>query len=828
MANIRKMNIYNFEEHFHRRIIERGKSLFHQRRFRNIQQGKQSPEEWTATIEGDTDDYEIQVVIQAEGSITGYSCTCPYDWMGPCKHIAALLFEIREISGIQQAPPVKTVHVRGRPIGKKKVANLQNVKDLSPVQQQLLKVAALLLIPASKKNLIKWFRDAGLKQGKVKTLDHKLNGDIQHLLDEGFLKAHVNGQIQCPESFANEFCDAFFEKDPDFKKITAALEKYFEQEIVADKVDHSNLLNAGMRLHRYSGDGEKFYDYYHKLLHYPGSSAIPEKILHYFTGKKFDRKRLESIAPDIRWLLISYYLQIEVIKLEPLDDYLEYSYTNIHSIRKEYREFLAGYLGMLYFFKGEKQKLEVLRNEMELISQKSFEGIEKLLAGQIPEAILAFQEAQNLQRQESRKAEVMLVETPGLFQTIACLAGKDPTCYQKIHKYARKLDKKSSIFSTGIELLEGVVDHLEANKIQAVTKLSSRPPFGQFVFYYHLCLYWVNDKLVKWQQVSTDCLMFQNNGYHWIAAELNALLQEKGKQIPDIPLPENLPMYRLIQKAEKWQIILNGLAGYTQKIQSTRSEKDRLIWLVNFEEGLVQAKHQVYKNGKWSKGRMVGLEKLRREEVPGLTVQDRQIIDALDYDWGNELYLDQNAEEWKYFVGHPLLFLAESPDTSVQLVRKEPILVVKRDKNGYQLGFEPPFDGETSCLLRETATRYLYLDITNHMIQIAEILGNDFQPIPEQATLQLQENIKAISKFVQVQSPFEEVSLPSVPPDSRPCIHFHPIGEGFHAEIFVKPFRLAPPYLNPGQGEANLITIWKVSEKQLPGNWNWKSSCTGS
>lgn len=54
----------------------------------------------------DTDPYRVQVTW-GDGGVVDTSCTCPYDWGGWCKHIAAaLLAGLHQPEKIEERPPL--------------------------------------------------------------------------------------------------------------------------------------------------------------------------------------------------------------------------------------------------------------------------------------------------------------------------------------------------------------------------------------------------------------------------------------------------------------------------------------------------------------------------------------------------------------------------------------------------------------------------------------------------------------------------------------------------------------------------------------------------
>lgn len=84
------IRVDHFEEDVHLLITERGKEYFDAHQVLML---KQTADGWTAVIEG-TDAY--QVLLVGHDVITSWQCTCPFEHGPVCKHVAAVLYGVRE------------------------------------------------------------------------------------------------------------------------------------------------------------------------------------------------------------------------------------------------------------------------------------------------------------------------------------------------------------------------------------------------------------------------------------------------------------------------------------------------------------------------------------------------------------------------------------------------------------------------------------------------------------------------------------------------------------------------------------------------------------
>jgi hypothetical protein len=83
-------SLKNFEAHLPKDILKKGEDYWGGGNVDNLAQDGNT---WTADVYG-TDDYTVEVEI-ANGEVIDWSCDCPYDWGDTCKHVAAVLFAIR-------------------------------------------------------------------------------------------------------------------------------------------------------------------------------------------------------------------------------------------------------------------------------------------------------------------------------------------------------------------------------------------------------------------------------------------------------------------------------------------------------------------------------------------------------------------------------------------------------------------------------------------------------------------------------------------------------------------------------------------------------------
>lgn len=110
-------SLKNFEAHLPKDILKKGEDYYDGGNVDNLAQDGNT---WTADVYG-TDDYKVEVEI-ANGDVVDWSCDCPYDWGDTCKHVAAVLFAIRD-----EAPETPAV----QPVAKKRGRKPKQVETIT-------------------------------------------------------------------------------------------------------------------------------------------------------------------------------------------------------------------------------------------------------------------------------------------------------------------------------------------------------------------------------------------------------------------------------------------------------------------------------------------------------------------------------------------------------------------------------------------------------------------------------------------------------------------------------------------------------------------------
>jgi SNF2 family DNA or RNA helicase len=795
------LNLHDFEKYINASILKRGQSYLRQGRIMTLEEEEGHPGSWLASVEGSYDDYEVHIFINEEEQITLCDCSCPYDWGEYCKHVVAVLLKIRTLQ-LSRGYKKKTV---SRNVKKPSVEEmLEQFKELPLIEQRILKILALYWEPSSADNIATLYKECRFEKQSGKQSFNFIHAPLQLLFSQKILERTDYRHFQLPHEYADALCNEYYASDEDLKKIANHILRTRSYYSSWYDASFSERQFRNMRLGRYLDNLRLFEDAFNNLTASREKGYSYLELMEYWLGAGFQREKWDALGPGVRFFMLYKHIELAMITLTDISfTLIEYTEESIQGLNPGGRATLADLMAQWQLLRGDWKKIQEISKFFSEDTALSFAGISLLLEGNREEAEKAFRTARTKLRQSSKKQELDHIN--GVFFTLSQIQPHDLPANQKIKKQLDHLSKQSGLYTTAFYYLTGLLEFFENKKAYAEQVLSEEPQIPLHRFFLYLCRYWVDPNLIKPTIVEAYRNRLTSEGYHWMAAEMSALLKALGHPVDASQLPKGPPLIELLPRIEAWETALSILLNIGGKSGSQSQLENRIAWLIDFDNELIQARHQKLGKNGWTKGRPISFHRFHREKIPGLTPQDERFVKAKGYGEGSEIYLSRMHPSWKELVGHPLLFLKKSPKTAVQLVEVKPKLLAKRTDEGFQLSFVPEVSAEGSVVIKETPTRYLFVEISPQIAQIAEALNHHTLSIPQKGEAQLQKVLSGLAETIDIQSSFEDDRLPAVEADSRICIHLLPVGDGFHVEPYVKPFQSEPPYLKPAQGEAHLI-----------------------
>ncbi len=579
----------------------------------------------------------------------------------------------------------------------------------------------------------------------------------------------------------------------------------------------------------------------------------------------FDPVWFRSLPPSFQFFLLDHALrfaQAELIALPEIQLFLEEK-ENFHNLSPDERLPFQRLLCNQLFLKGELERADALiRSQPESFLGTGAIGSLAFLRGNYPHALQNFKSDLQSLRQLCDTDKVAFIGPAGLFAVLAQLQNDPADSYQAV---ARQIALTLSLFPV---MAEGKAYHFLAALLSARTTTrvteedfsveSQTKPHSLTILFAGLCDYWLNSSIhpetidrlqALYQQATTQ-------HYHFFTVIIAELLVKSGCPVgapKKVPLGEEsliggrlgdasppvdiheasctpstpprnsdlVSFVTLLQPEEPWKRSLQALIQATTIEQKDYQDRSmRLAWFVEYknEALLISPKEQkLGADGQWSKGRPISLARLYAgDTLPYLTIQDRKISAAIQMVQHPETHgITHHFDMDKALVAminHPLLFLGQSPSSSVEFVAGEPELLVEERGGQLHIRFAQSVSKNAITVFQETPTRFKIIAINDNHRRIAQITGPDGLSVPIAASEQVLTAIGNISSYMTVHSAIavgasshSNRHIECVEADSSIYIHLLPYGTGFRLEMFVKPFAEGGHYLKPGQGVENIM-----------------------
>ena len=809
---------------------------------------------WAAKLSSDNKIIEADIALDDNNDeIIFYRCDCKSNSV--CEHVAAALMVIKAkintknkspneryatASASSSASASTTSATKAPAFVSTQVETLYEIYKKMPLDEaRFIKIATINTGEAITLNHFQTIFEAAFLSYPKKFMTAEAKNIISSLLVKNFITSTKSGFYQMKATLADYICFKDFRKDPDFTFVATKTEEVLPFNTWSwGGGTSAERAFRNMRSAYFVGDIQRFRTFWGKTLEL--NSTYDSKFLtEYFLGTKFNKERIEFAVPELRSEMLSSQLFSCLTKFAPFDEYYAYGIEQIRTQQndKPFAESLIERVLEIAVLRADWTTIDKLAPKLDSYSLGWITGTKQTLAGDAVKAIDTFEITQKAYRKLTHTNKAILKNMDAVFMLIARFQTKNPILYGDISDHLEKLRKNSSLWSTVFGLLDDAHLTLINNKKVAIQHLRGvRTDYNINAFFLFIVMYWIDKSLIDTTRVTELYARAEKGGYLWVKAELSEILHRLLPQSQSWTqkAKEDLASYQLsafslqqdesvktsfpliidaFPQIEDWENALNALFSIAASHKPTAKENDtRVIWLVDFEKKQLEAKEQTFGKSGWSVGRIVSASRFLKNEVKNMTEQDRKIIKNLykleNTHWGGSTYSTNFDEGVAPLVGHPLLFLQKSPTVAVQLLEEKPSLVAKQTGEGnIEIQFSHVFDGEGYTVTKETPTRYKLLNISPEYARIADAMNGKKLSIPNIGRERVQQVIAQLSGMVDIQTSFDSDNdaLPMIEADARICVHLLPIGDGFHVELYTKPFKTSPPYFKPGDGEPTII-----------------------
>ncbi|MBW1791418.1 MAG: DEAD/DEAH box helicase, partial [Deltaproteobacteria bacterium] len=519
--------------------------------------------------------------------------------------------------------------------------------------------------------------------------------------------------------------------------------------------------------------------------------------------------------------------------LDPFDSAMEYLLDpqTMESIPDEGKQSLY-YLRIsnLLLRNQTKRAIQETAQGSDYIASSGLHGWITYLTGTPIDAINSYKSDLQILRNKEQCRNVFFVGPEGLFFILSLLKSNDYAQFSRIKRFVSIVESaqpNSYLIASYQALL--AVSTAKLENFQPDYSINVWEPGRKnalTALFQGLSQYWLHGRLDKEQiqELQNFKIKAKQNGYQWIAQEYSTLLSLcSGELFDRTNAISKSSVVSVFKQEEPWQRALKSLeiVGLKTGEHDIPISASRLVWLIHYDNGFISIAPREQKKtirGTWSKGRSIALKRLAEgAQLDFLSEQDQKICATLYRRHSSiELSYEFNMENTlPLLLGHPLLFLAESPLTPVELLRGEPELLVSKQKNKLLLTFSPYNLEEKTVVIRETTTRFKVITFTAQHRRIAEIIGSDGLLVPASAKAQVSHTLGKMAASLTVHSDIgaTPIDIAKVEADPRIFIQILPLGAGFRLSILVKPLGPDGPALRPGHGAKTVIA--EIKGKRL-------------
>lgn len=787
------VHIKHFEDIFSDKIFQRGKQLHKEISFNDTDIDNWANIELSLQGSGSRF-YDLFISIDDQGYINHLDCNCPYDSEPYCKHLAAILIHLQNIWE------------------KRSTILDQNILDIYPqlsvTTQRVLKVIALSLSEVTLEYIQHVLNDAGFKNQNRKIALKAIKSSINTLTEKSIIHKDFFDSFSTSYELIADLFEKYFQEDEEFSKIAKITTRmminlggrYFntndphKEMLIGKHLDDWRIYSSGLfTLLEFEPD------YVSKL------NAIAEKeLIPILEDVNNPPKQIGEVQS---FLLHTLALYTKYLLLNS-DKWLSRSIDLLPLVNKEVRSALAEELIQILILKGRWDSLSNLVEYLPDFYQEAIIGIRYLLVGKFNLSLSSFELAQKKLRKTTNNPKAQFTGFVGIFYILIQLKTKSYKDIKTLRKNIQtELKQAKSLESAYLSFL-ALTHYLDNNMSLAQNTLQKDSANELTRLFQILCTAWIHPESISIEEVEHAAQEADSNGYYWYAQQMQFIKNKLSHQEGATKTEDVFNLTDTIPYVPRWQITLEKLIALSSTSQAINAQESlyRIAWLVDFEQGVLQAKLQKRKDEGWTKGRQVSATRLTSELEEYLSEKDHKVIGAIEHYSGSQLYMSLNSEGWRHLVEHPALFQLDSK-TQIRFELVNPTLKTYKVGKEYKLEFSPAIPENGTRIIKQSPTHYQYLSLPKSTLDIAKNIGHNGLSIPVEGEKHLEEALKNLSKIVPIQSNFSDLDLPTVEADPRICFHLLPSADSYQVELYCKPLGSVPPYFRPAEGSPNFTGL---------------------
>ena len=325
------------------------------------------------------------------------------------------------------------------------------------------------------------------------------------------------------------------------------------------------------------------------------------------------------------------------------------------------------------------------------------------------------------------------------------------------------------------------------------------------------------------------------NGFRWVSAECDEVLRRAGERAGGgdgaadgktcHALLGTASLTTLAAPAPDWEFSLKSIERLAHEASSAAARESkasapvrrRLAWTLTddgYELHAYPREQRQHKNGKWTKGRKVALQRLVQNSVKMdfLLPQDREAAASASIvsRWrGWQKDIDEKGIH--DLAGHPHVF--DESGRPVEVVRREPELSIRESEDGTVTITLRPYaedygDAFGRYLVRMATDRRCEVTrFTDRHLRLCGLIPADGLRLPAEARSRLLRAISSLAGEVRVQSDAADDTAAAlrVDADPAPCVRLEPFEDGLSIALVAEPVRDSGVFFDPGKGAATVF-----------------------
>ena len=457
------------------------------------------------------------------------------------------------------------------------------------------------------------------------------------------------------------------------------------------------------------------------------------------------------------------------------------------------------------------------------------------LRGNHDEARRQIDEAVALEKAGTRRRLVFPNDRAFVLSLVALVEADSAAARDSLNQLLRSADRVEAKWSKELDFVHAAAQARAGNRLR-FNFAGAQPDLPLLLQALAGC--WESEFPDDWPNWQDVLFRFHDraraNGFAWIAAECQeVVLRSRGvaassttnaghdalgtETLASLAAP--LPDWEFTLKAFEQLAFETSAKAGRKASKANAAGRRRLVWDLVGDGPAVVAyprEQRQLKNGNWSKGRKVSLQRLAQDagSMDYLLPQDQGAAAGLHTArWRNGWNTWPTQKSLYALAGHPHVF-NENGDT-VDVVVREPELSIETTDDGVRVTVQPlaedddDFADDHPTYLARMATdrRCEVTHFTASHLRIIELVRKDGLVLPAEARTRLLEAAAALAAEVRVQGDGTEdaATAEAVAADREPWVRLEPFEAGLAVAVMVEPIPDSGICFEPGTGATTVF-----------------------